>query len=138
MTTAKKRFTQTIHKPARGIRAILPDDNPTTTSSVHIPSENTNRYVKPSTALFVVDTQVRTAAITGAEQGAATSPDIAPMVNAPDARPAVPALLARCNTEFGTRTGITSSIASAASSSRFAIAKYSHGLVLTAPNSVPV
>ena len=43
ITSAKTRFTHTIHIPARGSRAIAPDDSPTTTSSVHIPSENTNR-----------------------------------------------------------------------------------------------
>src|SRR4051794_18918823 len=123
MTIAKNRFTQTIHMPARGRRAIAPDDNPTTTSSVHMPSEKTNRYRKPSAADFVDDTHVSTAAITGAEHGAATNPDIAPMVNAPDARPAVPAELARSNNLVGTRIGRTSSIASAAMSSRFAMAK---------------
>src|ERR1700759_3525494 len=120
MTIAKTRFTHTTHMPARGRRAIAPDDRPTTTSSVHIPSENTNKYRKPSAADFVDDTHVSTAAITGAEQGAAASPDIAPIVNAPDARPAVPALLARSSSLVGTRTGSTSSIASAAMSSRFA------------------
>src|SRR4051794_35402416 len=101
--------------PARGSRAIAPDDSPTTTSSVHMPSENTNRYMKPSAADLVDDTHVSTAAITGAEQGAATSPDIIPMVNAPETRPAVPAELARARMDIGTRTGSTSSIASEAS-----------------------
>src|SRR6185503_15083325 len=114
MMIANSRFTHTIHIPARGSRAIAPDDRPTTTSSVHIPSENTNRYRKPSAADFVDDTHVSTAAITGA----ATRPDIAPIVNAPDARPAVPALLARSRILVGTRTGRTSSMASAAMSSR--------------------
>src|SRR4051812_31131214 len=138
MTIANTRFTHTIHIPARGSRAIAPDDSPTTTSSVHIPSEKTNKYRNPSAADFVDETHVRTAAITGAEQGAATRPDIAPMVNAPEARPAVPALLARSRSRVGTRTGSTSNIARAAMSSRFAMAKYNHGLVLTDPNSVPV
>src|ERR1041384_2745636 len=108
---------------------MAPDDNPTTTSSVHIPSENTNRYRNPSPADFVDATHVSTAAITGAEHGAATRPDIAPMVNAPDTRPAVPAVLARSRMRAGTRTGSTSSMASDASSNRFAMAKYNHGLV---------
>src|SRR3954471_8049813 len=94
--------------------------------------------MNPSPALLVDETHVSTAAITGAEHGAATRPDIAPMVNAPETRPAVPAELARSRMRVGTRTGSTSSMASAASSSRFAMAKYSHGLVLTDPNSVPV
>src|SRR3569833_1814825 len=138
MMIANTLFTHTIHIPARGSRAIAPDDSPTTTSSVHIPSENTNRYRNASAADFVDDTHVSTAAITGAEHGAATNPDIAPMVNAPDARPAVPVLLARTRIRVGTRTGNTSSMVSAAMSSRFAIAKYNHGVVLTEPNSVPV
>src|ERR1041384_7945726 len=116
---------------------MAPDDNPTTTSSVHIPSENTNRYRNPSPALFVDDTHVSTAAITGAEHGAATRPDMAPMRNAPDARPAVPVPLALARSACGTRTGMTSSIASAAKINTLAIAKYSHGLLLMEPNSVP-
>ena len=79
-----------------------------------------------------------TAAMTGAEHGAATKPDIAPMVNAPDTLPAVPAVLARSKIDAGIRTGRTSSIARAASNNKLAIAKYSHGLVLTDPKSVPV
>src|SRR3954471_21075899 len=94
--------------------------------------------MNPSPALLVDETQVSTAAITGAEQGAATRPDIAPMVNAPETRPAVPALDARARMADGTRIGSTSSMASAASSSRLAMAKYSQGFVLTEPNSVPV
>src|SRR6185437_3029605 len=94
--------------------------------------------MNPSPALFVVDTHVSTAAITGAEHGAATRPDIAPIVNAPDTRPALPAVLARVSKALGSRTGMTSSIANPAMSSRFAIAKYNHGLVLTVPNRVPV
>src|SRR5207237_562517 len=129
--------THTTHIPARVSRAIAPVERPTTTSNVHIPSENTNKYKNPNAALLVVATHVSTAAMTGAEHGAATRPDIAPMVNAPDARPAVPAVLARTKIAFGMRTGRTSSIARAASSSRFAMARYNHGLVLTDPKSVP-
>jgi len=40
--------------------------------------------MNPSVALCVVDTHVSTAAITGAEQGAATRPDSAPITNAPE------------------------------------------------------
>src|SRR5438874_6121252 len=138
MTSANTRFTHTIHTPARGSRVNVPDESPTTTSSVHIPSENTNRYKKPNAALCVVDTQVSTAAITGAEHGAATSPESAPMTSAPEYRPAVPAVDARDRSEAGIRTGSTSSMASAATMSTFAIRKYNHGLVLTVPNSVPV
>src|SRR5215218_11073750 len=125
------RLIQTIQKPARGSRARKPDDAPTATSSVHIPSENTNRYKKPSQALLVVVTQVSTAAITGAEHGAATSPDIAPMTSAPVNRPPVPAVDARWISDAGSCTGITSSIARPATISRLAMAKYSHGFVLT-------
>src|SRR5262245_52440021 len=74
----------------------------------------------------------------GAPHGAATSPDTAPMTNAPENRPAVPACDARSIMDRGIGTGTTSNIMSAATMSRFAMAKYSHGLVLTDPNSVPV
>ena len=79
--------------------------------------------MNPSTALFVDATQVSTAAITGAEHGAATRPDIAPIVNAPDSRPVLPTLLARSTIPDGRRTGITSNMANAAISNRFAIAR---------------
>src|SRR5215218_379186 len=117
------RLIQTIQKPARGSRARKPDDAPTATSSVHIPSENTNRYKKPSAALFVVVTQVSTAAITGAEHGAATSPDMPPITSAPEYVPPVPAAETRLRIHDGTRIGNTSSMLSAARMSRFAIAK---------------
>src|SRR5262245_65749586 len=97
---------------------------PTTTSNVHMPIEKTNRYRKPSVALFVAVTHVNTAAITGAEHGAATSPDIAPMMNAPEARPAVPAVAARSRITDGTRNGIPSNMGRAATSTRVGIAKY--------------
>src|SRR5438105_8771727 len=138
MTSANTRFTHSIHSPARGNRVNDPDESPTTTSNVHMPNENTNRYTKPNVALCVVETQVSTAAITGAEHGAATSPDNAPMISAPEYRPALPAVDARASSADGTRTGSTSSMASAARMSTFAIKKYSQGLVLTVPNSVPV
>src|SRR6185369_15311997 len=138
MTIAKKRFTHTIHMPARGKRAIVPDPTPTTTNSVHIPNENTNKYRKPRAALFVDATHVSTAAITGAEQGAATRPDSAPIANAPENRPAFPVDAAHSSVLVGTRIGTTSSIAPAASSSTLAMTKYSHGLLLTDPKSVPL
>src|ERR1044072_7684011 len=110
--------------------------------------------MKPSVPLFVVVTHVSTAAITGAPHGAATSPDAAPITNAPDGRerspdappttnapdprPAVPARDARSSNVCGIGTGKTSNIISAASTSMFAMTKYSHGFVLTVPNNVPV
>src|SRR5678815_676095 len=87
--------------PALGMRLSMPLETPTATRSAHIPSEKANRYANPSTALFVVVTHVSTAAITGAEQGAATRPDIAPMMNAPENRPPVPAEDARSTTPPG-------------------------------------
>src|SRR5215204_1644179 len=123
MINAKPRLTQTIHAPAFGSREILPLNKPTTTSSAHIPREKLNRYTNPRAARWVVVTHVRTAAMTGAEQGAATRPDTAPITRAPDTRPAVPAVDALATSADGKRTGITSSIESAAMISRFAIAK---------------
>src|SRR6185295_13311489 len=96
ITNANTFLRRTIHTPARGIRLNVPLDTPTATSNAHIPSENANRYANPSHALFVVVTHVSTAAITGAEHGAATSPDIPPMTRAPENRPPVPAVDARC------------------------------------------
>src|SRR5512134_1179874 len=110
MTNANTFFTRTIQIPARGSRLRAPLDTPTATSSAHIPSEKAKRYANPSPALFVVVTQVSTAAITGAEHGAATSPDIAPITSAPEKRPPVPAVDARLTSDAGIRTGITSSI----------------------------
>src|SRR5487761_1937804 len=137
MARAKNFLIQTIQAPARGSRASEPEEAPSTTSSVDMPSENTNRYRNPSTALLVVDTQVSTAAMTGAEQGAATRPETAPMTKAPENLPAEPAALARARSAVGMRTGMTSSMASAASTSTLAIRKYNHGLELMVPNSVP-
>src|SRR2546430_3362120 len=51
-----------IHAPARGNVDRVPENSPTTTSSAVMPSEKTNRYVKPNTPLRVVATQVSTAA----------------------------------------------------------------------------
>src|ERR1700704_3282132 len=94
--------------------------------------------MNPSTPLFVAVTHVSTAAITGAEHGAATSPEAAPMTKTPYRLPPLPAVAARVRSHAGTLTGMTSSIASAATMRRFAIAKYTHGFVLTEPKSVPV
>src|ERR1019366_3756614 len=96
MMIAKARLTHTIHIPARGNFATAPLDRPTTTSSADMPSEKEKRYAKPRTADFVFVTHVSTAAITGAEQGAATSPLIAPITNTPASRPPPPAVAARC------------------------------------------
>jgi hypothetical protein len=79
--------------------------------------------MKPSPARLVVVTQVSTAAITGAEHGAATNPETVPMMNAPEKRPTAPAELARWRIEAGTLSGRTSSSISAETTSRFAIAK---------------
>src|SRR2546423_3643778 len=84
---------QAIHAPARGNVDRVPENSPTTTSSAVMPSEKTNRYVKPNTPLRVVATQVNTAANAGAPHGAATIPEVAPSRNTPayeppDTRPA--------------------------------------------------
>src|SRR5439155_18348926 len=115
--------TVTIHAPARGNRASEPLERPATTRSVDMPSEKTSSYRKPSPALLVTVTQESTAAITGAEQGAATSPDIAPIANAPENRPAVPIVAARWVIPAGNWIGITSSIPSPATISTLAMAK---------------
>src|ERR1035441_8101682 len=99
MSSANARLTHIIHTPARGSFATAPLESPTTTSSAHIPSENANRYAKPRTAERVVDTHVSTAAMTGAEQGAATSPLIAPITNVPAIPPPPPAVAARRPTQ---------------------------------------
>src|SRR5262245_66208686 len=78
MINAAKRFTHTSQRPERGRCASTPEKEPTTISNAVIPSENTNRYRKPSGPLCVVVTQVSTAAKAGAPQGAATTPDVAP------------------------------------------------------------
>src|SRR2546428_11298763 len=80
-TTPATLLIHNIHAPARGSAASAPEKKPTTTSRTVMPSENTNKYRNPSTALRVVATQVRTAANAGAPHGAATSPDVAPRWN---------------------------------------------------------
>src|SRR5436309_4521772 len=135
-TTPDDFFTHTIQLPARGSAVAAPENNPTTTSSAVIPSENTNRYTNPSTPLRVVATQVSTAANAGAPHGAATIPDVAPSKNTagydPPPRPDTHRIR-RCGAEIG----ITSSMASANTSSRFPIANRAHGLALTVPKSEP-
>ncbi len=123
MMTANARLTQSIHAPARGSRESAPDESPTATSSVHMPNENARRYTKPSVALPWLPTHVSIAAITGAPHGAATGPDTEPMMNAPPARPPVPAVAARACHDDGSLIGITSNIASEASTSTFAMRK---------------
>src|SRR6266853_1013368 len=61
----------TIHAPARGNVDRVPENSPTTTSSAVMPSEKTNRYVKPNTPLRVVATHVNTAANAGVQHGKA-------------------------------------------------------------------
>src|SRR4029077_8789847 len=135
-TTPESFFTHTIQPPARGSAATVPENSPTATSSAVIPSENTNRYTKPNTPLRVVATQVNTAANAGAPHGAATIPDVAPSKKTagydPPPRPDTQRIR-RCGAEIG----ITSSMASANTSSRFPIANRAHGLALTVPNSDP-
>src|SRR3989442_4893806 len=80
-TTPAAFLIHDIHAPARGNAASAPEKKPTTTSTAVMPSENTNKYTKPSTALRVVATQVSTAANAGAPHGAATRPDVAPRRN---------------------------------------------------------
>src|SRR5256885_15819963 len=126
-----------IHAPARGNVDRVPENSPTTTSSAVMPSEKTNRYVKPNTPLRVVATQVSTAANAGAPHGAATIPDVAPSKNTagydPPPRPDTHRIR-RCGAEIG----ITSNMASANTSSRFPIANRAHGLALTDPKIEPV
>src|SRR5438552_13048905 len=136
-TTPESFFTHTIQLPARGSAVTLPENSPTTTSSAVMPRENTNRYTNPRTPLRVVATQVSTAANAGAPHGAATTPDVAPSRNTAGYDPP-PSPDAHCTTRDGTATGITSSMASAKTSSKFPIASRAQGLALTVPNSDPV
>src|SRR5690242_4722480 len=136
--TANARLTQSIHGPARGSRSDESARSANTSSSDDIPNEKTSRYRKPSQALCVADTHVRIAAITGAPHGAATSPDTSPMTRTPAYRPPSPIVAERSRQRCGIGTGTTSAIAPAESSITLAIANSSHGLVLIAPNSVPV
>src|SRR5207248_5215609 len=126
-----------IHAPARGNVDRVPENSPTTTSSAVMPSEKTNRYVKPNTPLRVVATQVSTAANAGAPHGAATIPDVAPSRKTAGYDPP-PNPAAHCVTRDGTATGNKSSMASAKKSSRFPITSRAQGLALTVPNNDPL
>src|SRR5438093_13328445 len=110
-TTPAAFLIRDIHAPAAASAARAPGRNPTTTSRADMPSENTNRYRNPSTALRVVATQVSTAANAGAPHGAATSPDVAPRRNTAGYEPP-PRLPAQAERRAGSRTGMTSSSAS--------------------------
>ena len=79
MMTAAARFIHTIHAPEFGKSAKVPENTPTTMSSVVIPNEKTNRYTNPIRPAPVAATQVSATANAGAPQGAATTPDIAPI-----------------------------------------------------------
>ena|SRR5216117_426848 len=136
-TTPEPFLTQASHAPARGSAVTAPLNSPTPTSSAVMPSENTNKYTNPRTPLRVVATQVSTAANAGAPHGAATIPDVAPSRNTAGYDPP-PSPDAHCTTRDGTATGITSSIASAKTSSKFPIPSRAQGLALTVPNSDPV
>src|SRR6185295_18280594 len=117
MSSPPTFLAHTIHRPDRGSAASVPAKSPTAISTAVIPIENTNRYRNPSPALRVPLTNVRTAAKAGAPHGAATSPDVAPIRNTdPGDRP--PNFDAQATSLAGADTGKTSSIASAARSSR--------------------
>ena len=115
----------------------MPEKRPTTTSSAVIPSEKTNNEMKPHTAFCEAATQVSTTVKAGAPHGAATSPEVAPMRKAPP-RESAPSRDAQATTRVGALIGITSSIASAAISSRLPKARYAQGFDEMVPNSVPV
>src|SRR6267378_4638817 len=136
-TTPAAFLIHDIHAPARGSAASAPEKNPTATSRADMPSENTNRYRNPSTALCVVATQVSTTANAGAPHGAATIPDVAPSRKTAgyDPPPKLPAHAAR---RVGMRIGITSSSARATTSSTLPLASRAHGLDPMVPNREPV
>src|SRR2546429_5924874 len=126
-TTPEPFFTHAIHAPARGSVDNVPENRPTITSSAVMPSENTNRYTNPRNPLRVVATHVSTAANAGAPHGAATIPDVAPRRKTAGYDPP-PSPAAHCASRGGTAIGITSSIASAKTSSRFPITGRAQGL----------
>src|SRR5712664_3589780 len=136
-TTPATLLIHDIHAPARGSAASAPEKNPTATSRADMPSENTKRYRNPSTALRVVATQVSTAANAGAPHGAATSPDVAPRRNTAGYEPP-PRLPAQAERRAGSRTGMTSSSASAKTSSRLPITSRAQKLAPIVPNNEPV
>ena len=61
-----------------------------------------------------------------------------PMTSTPPARPPSPSEAARVRSAVGSGTGMRSAIIAAAISITFAIAKVSHGFVLTSPNMWPL
>src|SRR6267154_2955426 len=136
-TTPESFFTHTIQLPARGSAVTVPENSPTTTSSAVMPRENTNRYTNPNTPLRVVATQVSTAANAGAPHGAATSPDVAPSRKTAGYEPP-PRLPTQAESRAGSRSGITSSIARAKTSSRFPMTSRAQKLAPIVPNSDPV
>src|SRR5712691_7676341 len=136
-TTPAAFLIHDIHTPARGSAASAPEKKPTTTSSADMPSENTNRYRNPSTALRVVATQVSTAANAGAPHGAATNPEVAPRRKTAGYDPP-PRLPAQAASFAGSRTGMTSSIASAKTSSRLPMMSRAQKLAPIVPNNDPV
>src|SRR3954464_14587688 len=135
-STPPARFTTSSHGPDRGSAAIPPLTNPTTTSRPVNPSENTNKYRKPSQELPVVLTKVNTAAKAGAPHGAATRPEVAPRKNTPVT---VPASMREIHafSRAGTLMVKTSNRASPNTSSRLPIANRAQGLELTAPKRLP-
>ena len=86
---------------------------------------------------WVAATQVRTTAKAGAPQGAATTPEAAPMTKTaayePPSSPPAHAMSFR-----GTGTGITSSMARAKRRSRLPMPMRAQGLALTEPKRDPV
>src|SRR2546425_1155000 len=127
-TTPATFLIHDIQAPARGSAASAPENTPTTTSSADMPSENTNRYRNPSTALRVVATQVRTAANAGAPQGAATSPDVAPSRNTAGEEPP-PRRPPPAESRTGGRAGVTASNRGAETRRRVPL--LSHGEIIT-------
>src|SRR5262249_234321 len=98
------RLTHTIQRPGLGSAVTNPLTSPTPASKAVSPSENASRYTSPSGPLRVAPTKVRTAANAGAPHGAATSPDAAPIANAPPGeRP--PSAAAQLAMPAGTTSG---------------------------------
>src|SRR5439155_12201332 len=93
--------------------------------------------MNPSTPLRVVATHVRTAANAGAPHGAATRPDVAPSSKTAGYEPP-PKLAAQADSRAGNRTGMTSSMASANTSSRLPMTSRAQTLAPIVPNNEPV
>src|ERR1044071_5454919 len=134
--TPAARLVHAIQAPARGSAVTEPENSPTPTSSAVIPSENTNRYTNPRNPLRVVATQVSTAANAGAPQGAATIPDVAPSRKTAGYEPP-PRLPTQVDSRAGSRTGMTSSIARAKTSSRLPMMSRAQKLAPIVPNNDP-